>query len=166
MGAQSSAQRDGKSQEDASASASASTGEMSAEVKVIQEGGGVPDSKVQLVLPLSSEPDLPGSLILVHTLALCGYFYVYLCVCKHTSSASPQTHPTPPVKTMAVCASVRCCSAQALFLLSNGSRCLQSRSNKTPATQPGPDLRPDRPQGLRALLRDVLDDQQQLHFCL
>ncbi|XP_072217819.1 A-kinase anchor protein 12b isoform X2 [Leuresthes tenuis] len=45
MGAQSSAQRDGKSQDDASASASASTGEMSAEVKVIQEGGGVPDSK-------------------------------------------------------------------------------------------------------------------------
>ncbi|KAM6915135.1 A-kinase anchor protein 12b [Xenentodon cancila] len=47
MGAQGSAQRDGKSEEDASASASASAsaGELSAEVKVLQEGGGVIDSK-------------------------------------------------------------------------------------------------------------------------
>ncbi|GLD49381.1 A-kinase anchor protein 12-like protein [Lates japonicus] len=45
MGAESSVQRDGKSQEDASASASASAGELSAEVKVLQEEGGVLDSK-------------------------------------------------------------------------------------------------------------------------
>ncbi|CAG5928003.1 unnamed protein product [Menidia menidia] len=45
MGAQSSAQRDGKSQGDASASASASAGDVSAEVEVVQQGGGVPDSK-------------------------------------------------------------------------------------------------------------------------
>eukprot|EP00064_Thunnus_orientalis_P014281 superscaffoldBa00002463_g14323 len=43
MGAESSVQRDVKSQEDASASASA--GELSAEVKVLQEGGSVLDSK-------------------------------------------------------------------------------------------------------------------------
>lgn len=47
MGAESSAQRDGKSQEDASVSVSASAGELSAEVKVIQEGGSVLDGKVQ-----------------------------------------------------------------------------------------------------------------------
>lgn len=47
MGAQSSAQRDGKSQEDAtaSASASASAGDLSTEVKAHQEGGSVLDSK-------------------------------------------------------------------------------------------------------------------------
>ncbi|XP_044024379.1 A-kinase anchor protein 12b isoform X3 [Siniperca chuatsi] len=39
MGAESSVQRDGKSQEDASASASASAEELSAEVNVLQEGG-------------------------------------------------------------------------------------------------------------------------------
>lgn len=43
--AESSVQRDGKSQEDASASASASAGELSAEVNVLQEGGSVLDSK-------------------------------------------------------------------------------------------------------------------------
>ncbi|XP_028252892.1 A-kinase anchor protein 12b isoform X2 [Parambassis ranga] len=45
MGAESSVQRDGKSQEDASASASASAGELNAEVKVLQEGESVLDSK-------------------------------------------------------------------------------------------------------------------------
>ncbi|XP_036003262.1 A-kinase anchor protein 12b isoform X1 [Fundulus heteroclitus] len=47
MGAQGSSQRDGKLQEDASASASASAsgGELSAEVKVLQEGSGVLDGK-------------------------------------------------------------------------------------------------------------------------
>lgn len=45
MGAQGSSQRDGKIQEDASASASASGGELSAEVKVLQEGSGVLDGK-------------------------------------------------------------------------------------------------------------------------
>ncbi|KAM9353989.1 A-kinase anchor protein 12b isoform 1-T1 [Pholidichthys leucotaenia] len=44
MGAQSSVQRDGRSQEDAPASA-ASAGDLSAEVKVLQEGGGDLDSK-------------------------------------------------------------------------------------------------------------------------
>lgn len=45
MGAESSVQRDGKSQEDAPASASASAGELSAEV--LHEGDSVLDSKVQ-----------------------------------------------------------------------------------------------------------------------
>lgn len=45
MGAQNSAQQDGKSQEDASASASASAGDLSAEVKAHQEGDRVLDSK-------------------------------------------------------------------------------------------------------------------------
>ncbi|XP_026050000.1 A-kinase anchor protein 12b isoform X1 [Astatotilapia calliptera] len=45
MGAQNSAQQDGKSQEDASASASASAGDLSAEVKAHQEGDSVLDSK-------------------------------------------------------------------------------------------------------------------------
>ena len=46
MGAESSVQRDGKSQEDAPASASASAGELSAEVNALQEGSSVLDSKV------------------------------------------------------------------------------------------------------------------------
>lgn len=50
MGAESSVQRDGKSQEDASASASASAGELSAEVNVLQEGSSALDSKVQPTL--------------------------------------------------------------------------------------------------------------------
>ncbi|KAF1376660.1 hypothetical protein PFLUV_G00213790 [Perca fluviatilis] len=45
MGAESSAQRDGKSQEDASASTSASAGELSAEVHALQVGSTVLDSK-------------------------------------------------------------------------------------------------------------------------
>ncbi|XP_069014297.1 A-kinase anchor protein 12b isoform X1 [Embiotoca jacksoni] len=45
MGAESSVQQDGKSQEDASASASASAGDPGTEVKVLQEGGSVLDSK-------------------------------------------------------------------------------------------------------------------------
>ncbi|XP_007547340.1 A-kinase anchor protein 12b isoform X1 [Poecilia formosa] len=45
MGAQGSSQRDGKIQEDASASASATGGELSAEVKVLQEGSRVLDGK-------------------------------------------------------------------------------------------------------------------------
>lgn len=59
MGAESSVQRDGKSQEDGSASASA--GELSAEVTVLQEGGSALESKVQpsfldpfLLTPLSA----------------------------------------------------------------------------------------------------------------
>ncbi|XP_031178009.1 A-kinase anchor protein 12b isoform X2 [Sander lucioperca] len=45
MGAESSAQRDGKSQEDASASTSASAGELGAEVHALQVGSSVLDSK-------------------------------------------------------------------------------------------------------------------------
>lgn len=50
MGAQNSAQQDGKTQEDASASASASAGDLSAEVKAHQEGDSVLDGKVQPTL--------------------------------------------------------------------------------------------------------------------
>lgn len=53
MGAESSVQRDGKSQEDASASASASAGELSAEVNVLQEGSSALDSKVKPTVRLS-----------------------------------------------------------------------------------------------------------------
>ncbi|XP_042246609.1 A-kinase anchor protein 12b isoform X1 [Thunnus maccoyii] len=59
MGAESSVQRDVKSQEDASASASA--GELSAEVKVLQEGGSVLDSKaLQKNGQISSTTSLNG----------------------------------------------------------------------------------------------------------
>ncbi|XP_062293381.1 A-kinase anchor protein 12b isoform X1 [Scomber scombrus] len=61
MGAESSAQRDGKSQEDASVSVSASAGELSAEVKVIQEGGSVLDGKpLQKNGQISSTTSLNG----------------------------------------------------------------------------------------------------------
>lgn len=110
MGAQGSSQRDGKIQEDASASASG--GELSAEVKVLQEGSSVLDGKVTLILtPAASKT------------ALCtrqrdkrSRFHV----CKHTYCPNnlPQCSAALHVR---------------LFLLSNGSTCLQSRSNKTPA---------------------------------
>ena len=52
MGAESSVPRDGKSQEDAPASASASGGELSAEGSVLQERSSVTDSKVERKLRL------------------------------------------------------------------------------------------------------------------
>lgn len=60
MGAESSAQRDGKSQEDApaSASASASAGELSAEVNALQEGSSVLDSKVKPIFLIPVTVDL------------------------------------------------------------------------------------------------------------
>ena len=111
MGAQGSVQQDGKSQEDASASASASAGELSAEVNVIQEGGSVLESKV--------ESDV--SVMCVHAvpfIKLDVTIPLQLCVCKHTCRPLLLLLllllllPLHTV-TVSLCASVPCCSAQA-----------------------------------------------------
>lgn len=125
MGAESSAQRDGKSQEDASVSASA--GELSAEVNVLQEGG----DKVKRLfssVPVhtsvrSGHGDRPRRVMLTFS----GPSTVHLCVCRRASVSS--------------CASVKCCIMCAYCCFSfrfcwvMGPSCLQSRNNKKTAAQ-------------------------------
>lgn len=105
--AESSVQRDPTSQEDASVSASA------AELSAIQEGGGVLESKVQ--------PDQSPPFIGVNLVANTVVYTLRLCV--HTRNS-----PLDPVwKCMRVTLHVR----NRRFLLSNGTSCLQSCSNKS-----------------------------------
>lgn len=94
MGAESSVQRDGKGQEDGSASASA--GELSAEVTVLQEGGSALESKVQ---PSFLDPFLLTPLSAAGTKTnpreRC-YFNIYIFVHLVVHLMPPGVYCTPP----------------------------------------------------------------------
>lgn len=130
MGAESSVQRDGKGQEDGSASASA--GELSAEVTVLQEGGSALESKVQ---PSFFDPFLLTLLSAAGTKTnpreRC-YFNIYIFIHLVVHLMPPGVYCTPPplsvlfhsspathlhlplhVQCLTLCASTMCCSTQA-----------------------------------------------------